>query len=882
MTEPRPPSLRGLVARIFQRLLPHAERQEVLDDLAAEYEDRAVSAGPLSARLWLWRQCLASVPPLIGRSWWRGWTGFEPRASRLQPGGPVMESWIIDLRYSARRLASRPAYTVLAVLTLALGVAGTAAVFSVVRALLLDPLPFAREGEVGVFWLPGGWTEEEFLHLRPEFPGFADVAAYKVADGATLEQPGKPLRLLSGLSASSELFDVLAARPLLGRTFEPQDDRVNAEPVVVVSHALWRELGGDPSLVGAHLMLGGRPRRVVGVMPPGFWFPSPTTQAWLSRPLSPERRVGELELVGRVAPGRRIDNMSGPLAAIAARLGERFRYPAGEWDKLRDPAITPMREYLVGDVRPGLVATLVAVGLILLIACVNVAVLMLGQVGGRATEMAVRAALGADRGRLMQQLIIEATLIGALAGLVGAMLAAAGFRVLVQSLPLGGLGEIAALDWKLFSVAMLVAAGSGVLTALVPGLALWRTNLRASLATTRTGGISTRGGRLEGGLVVAQIALAVLLSVGAGLLIRSVANLRAIDPGVNPSGVAVIDVTVPTQLQPDERRRAYLDALQALQVLPGVRSAAATQRLPLRGSSDNWGVEVRERPDVEATTAFRLVTHEYFETLGIALRQGRGFLATDRAGTERVVVVNEALAAKYFGAENPIGRVLHTGFDDVGERIVGVIDNVAEANLTDPPTPARYMLYEQVPGGVLSATTFVLRTGSTAEVPAVIQAARAALARVAPRIAVDRVTTLQVVFDRAVGPAGQVVTLVSILAGLALVLGAIGVYGMVSHFVARRTRDYGICLALGLPPARVVSQVVGRGVRLVAAGVAAGIVAALMATRLLSSLLYGVTAADPLALVGAVAALLAIGTIAAFVPARRASRTDPAVVLREQ
>jgi putative ABC transport system permease protein len=876
-----PAALRGPAARLFRSLLPYAERDEVLGDLAGEYADRASRHGRTAARLWLWRQILGSVPALVRRSWWRGWTGFEPRASRMHSGGPMLESWIIDARYSARRLASRPTYTLLAVLTLALGAGGTAAIFSIVRTLLLDPLPIAREADVGVFWMPGDWNHQEFLHLRPGFPGFHSVAAYK-SEGATLERSGDALRLVPGLSASAELFQVLGTGPLLGRTFQPGDDRPGAQPVAVLSHGLWQELGGDGAILGRQLRLGGTSRTVVGVMPRGFWFPDPTTRVWLSRSLEPDRRVGELSLIGRIAEGRRIDSMQGPLGAIVAALRERFTYPR-QWDKTKAPAITPVREYLVGDVRPGLVATFAAMTLILLIACVNVAALMLGQVGSRATEMAVRSALGAGRHRLTQQLVIESLLVGALAGVSGSVLAAAVFGLLVQSLPLGALAETATLDWTIFWTAMVVALPAAAIVATVPGLALWRGSLQSTMATARAGGISTRGGRLEGGLVVAQIALAVMLSAGAGLLLRTVANLRGIDPGLDVRAVALLDATVPTQLDVDARRRAYLEALPALQALPGVRAAAATQKLPLRGSGDNWGVSVVGRPDLDGGTTFvRVVTRDYFEALGIAARKGRGFTAADRATTERVVVINEALANKYFPAEDPLGRLLQTGFDDRGERVIGVVGNVAEANLTDAAAPARYMLYEQVPDGIGPETTFVLRAASDAEVPSLLQAARSALARDAPHVAVHRVTSMQAVFDEAVGPAGQVVTLVSLLAGLALVLGAVGVYGVISHFVARRTRDYGIQIALGLPPARLVSQVVGRGLRLVGIGSAVGVASALLLTNLLSSLLYGVSAADPQAIAGAVLTLLTVGTLAAWIPARRASHTDPAIVLREQ
>ena len=784
----------------------------------------------------------------------------------------------MDLRYSARRLASRPTYTMLAVLTLALGAGGTAAIFSIVRELLLKPLPVSHEEQLGVLWFDGSWTEQEFLYFRPNFPGFQRMAAYMPGD-QTLDLDGQPLKLVRGISASSELFDVLGAPPLVGRSFQQGDDAEHAAPVAVLSYGLWQELGGDPSIVGRRLRLGGEARTVVGVMPRGFWFPSPTVRIWTAARLRPERQVGDYTLVGRAANGTRIEHMQGQLDALGASLGRRFTYPPG-WDKTKAPSVRPLRDFLVGDVRTGLLATLAAMALILLIACVNVAALMLGQVSGRSTELAVRSALGAGRQRLVQQLLLESILIGALAGAAGAGLAAATFPVMLQSLPLGALAETATLDWTVFAAAVLVAVASGAAIALVPGIALWRGNLQASLATMRSGGISGRGGRLEGALVVSQIALAVLLSAGAGLLLRSVANLRGIDVGVRSDNVAVIDATMPMQLTHEQRHRVVLDMVRSLQVLPGVRAAAAAEKIPLRGSGDNWGMRVVGKPDLRDTvTAFRIVTDDYFRTMGIAVRRGRGFVPTDRISAERLVVVNEAFVSKYFPVEDPIGRALRT-FDERDERIIGVVRNVAEANLTDPPMPARYMLYEHVPI-MQPAATFVLAGVSADDVPRLIQTGRSAIQRQGRQLAIERTLAMSSVFEDAVGAPGRLATLLTLLAVLALTLGAIGVYGMISHFVTRRMREYGIRLALGLSPDRVVSQILGRGLGLVALGSIFGVIAAIALTRLLSSLLYGVQATDPQALAGAVIALFVAGALAAIVPARRASRTNPATVLRE-
>lgn len=793
----------------------------------------------------------------------------------------MFESWIMDFRYAGRRLMSRPTYALLAVMTLALGAGGTAAIFSVVRTLLLEPLPIAREEQVGVFWMPYSWNEAEFVHLRGRFQGFQKVASFRPSD-VTLENEGGPMRLVPGIAASSELFDVLGTPPMLGRTFVEGEDRIGPELVVVLSHSLWQELGADPNIVGKQLRVGGFSRTVIGVMPRGFWFPSPTTRIWTTAQLNPQNRAGRYALVGRVDEGSKPEAMEGQLAAITRELGATFQYPNPQWDRTRNAKLTPAREYLVGDVRPALVATLAAMGVILLIACANVAALMLGQIDARATELAVRSALGANRQRLVQQLAIESILIGLLAGITGAGLAFAGFELLVRSLPLGALAETAQLDWTVFWSSMAAALVAAVLVAVVPGMALWRgTTLQSTMATTRTGGVAGRGGRIEGGLVIAQMALAVLLAAGAGLLIRSVANLRAIDPGVDIEKVGIVQATMPLRLTPPERMRAILETLPALQALPEVQSVAAAQRLPVNGrSGDNWGIRIVGKPDLgEATTAFRMVTRDYFGTLGMPITKGRNFSPSDRTGSERVVVINEALAAKFFPNEDPIGRMLQT-FDDAGERIVGVVGNAAETNLTEPAPPARYMLYEHVPP-VWYQVSFVIRTDATDRLPALLDMARSAVARAGGQLAVQEVSTMRNKFDLAMGPAGQVVTLLSLLAGLALVLGAVGVYGVISHYVTRRSRDYGIRIALGQQPGRVVRQVVGRGAALVAVGSTIGIVAALAVSRLLESMLYGVKTTDPVAMLSAVAVLLGVGMLAAFVPARRASLTDPAVVLRQ-
>ena len=870
-----------LATGILRALIPFAERGEVLADLASEFAYRVETFGRLSARRWYWQQTLASVPSLVRRSWWRGWSGFEPRANRYQPGGPSMESWIMDARYAARRLVRRPLYAFLSILTLALGIGGTAAVYGIARPILLDRLPYAAEEQLAQFWMPFDWSEQEFLFLRGRIPGFSSVAAYTFGD-VTLSRGDGPSQLLPGIATSAEFFSVLGVSPALGRTFQPGDDVQGAEPVAVISYGVWQELGGEQSIIGTQVRLDGTSRTIVGVMPRGFWFPDPSTRVWVAQRLNPENRSGNYTFIGRVAPGHTVDNMAGPLAQFVRILDERFDYPP-QWDKTKSPVLTPLREWLVGSLTPALVATLVAMGLILLIACANVAALMLGQVEGRTTELAVRSALGANRRRLTQQLVAEAALLGLASGLVGALLAAVAFKVIVAALPLGAWGESASMSWTVFGAAMLVAVGAATLVAIAPGIAMWRSDIRETLGSSRTGGIAGRGGRIESSLVVAEVALAVVMAAGAGLLIRSVTKLYGVQPGVETSGIGVVDIVMPSNLSTAQRRQLLTELTAGLRTMPGVAQAGFAQKLPLRGPGWSFGFELEGDPESRGTTTFvRFVSPDYLQTMGVAVKDGRLFTEADRtagASGDGVVVINEALAKKYFKGANPIGRRIANGTGG-WVRVIGVVGDVAEANLTDTREPARYMLSD-TPPFLSNINALVFKTAGRSP-EAALDDARQLVQRLAPTVAVQRVTTMDRVLDLAVGPARQVMQLLAILTTLALILGAVGVYGVISHFVNRRSRDWGVRIALGMMPSRVVRMIVRRGAALVSIGVVIGIAAFFALARLLGSFLYGVGAGDPLAMVSATVVLLVVGVLAALIPGLRASRTDPAIVLREQ
>ena len=794
-------------------------------------------------------------------------------------GWQRVEQLAQDSWYAIRILRRRPVYALLSVVTLALGVGGTASVYGVAHGVLLSPLPYAHEREVGVFWMKTDWTHEEYLYIRGRTPGFREVALYRKSD-SVLRTSGGPARLVPAVTASAELLDVLGAAPFLGRGFHKGDDVAGAERVALLSFRLWQELGGDPSIIGTHVMLDGSPRTVIGVMPRGFWFPDPSVRIWTPVLLRPESRSWNSTLIGRVAPNQDIRAMGAPLAQLTAMLDKQFDYPARR-DKTKARQITPVRDDLLGPMQPAILATFAATALILLIGCANVAALVLGQVDARSAEFAVRSALGANRRRLAQQLIVEVLIVAAVASTLGAALAWVGFSIVTDALPLGAWASTAP-DWRVFASALAIAVVAASVVILVPIVSLYRRDLRGVLSAARVGGIEGRGGRLESGLVVAQVALAVMVAAGAALLARSVANMYAVQPGVSVDGVAVVDVVFDGTLDRASREQTLDELERALRALPGVASVGAGQNLPLRGGGYRADLQIDERPDIQgAATEYRMVTPGYLESLGVALRGGRAITNEDRSDTARVVVINEAFAQRYFPGVDPIGRSIGVNVKGERFRIVGIVADAAEKGLTDAAEPVRYVALAQSPW-IDDAQSIVLRTAPGAAETSLLEPVRRTIARVAPTVAVQQTTTMRRVLDTSVGPVRQVVLLLSLLTGLALILGAVGVYGVMTHFASRRRRDWAIRIAIGLPSSRVITHVLGHGALLVSAGIAAGLVGAAILTRLLSSFLYGVSAIDPIAFVAAGATLFGVGIVAAFVPAVRAGMADPLIALREQ
>jgi predicted permease len=794
-----------------------------------------------------------------------------------------------DVRYAVRQLRKNPAFGLLAVLTLALGIGGTVALFSVVNGLLIRPLPVRDEARVMTFWSPFNWRGEEFDFAKERLRTFESLAAWS-NDGFTL-RTGQGSTLHLATVASAELFDVLGTPPLLGRTFRPGEDRPGADPVIVLSHPLWQQhFGADPAVIGRRVDVNGRLTTVIGVMPPDFYFPDPEMDAWMPLDLDPAtsnyQNNGWLVLTGRLRPEVAETQVQADLEAFATALGERWTYPAA-WDKTRNPATTPLRAYIMGDVRPMVLLLLGAVGMVLLMACVNVAALLLTKAADRTGEMSVRAALGAGRLRLARQVLTESVILGLVSGAVGMGLAVALFDTLVASLPLPGqLGDTLKLDWTTLVAGMTLSVGTGALVALAPMRDLLRGRVGRNTLGTRTQGGGVAGpGRLQGALVVAEVLLSVMLATGAALLIRTVDGLRSIDTGFDPHGVIALDVFVPPGGMADDERALFFQTLvERAQAMPGVTAAGLINRLPLRDGGWQGTVRIEDRPDLDDTrrpnSFWRAVTPETFAALGARVVRGRSVEAADVLGTPQVVVVNETFARRMWGNQDPLGKRISGGFSDGDWReVVGVVADIAVSRLHGDAPMAMYVPWDQ---GLHTTEYGLLVLRTSGDAAALAGPARALITGLDDRAAVGRAETMEHVVDDAMAEALRLRFFLGLFSALGIVLGTVGIYGVVSYGVQRRRAEFGIRMALGAAPGRLLGDVVRGGMVPVLLGVSGGLAASLMTSTVLARYLYGVAPTDVTALAWAAGVLTGAGLLAALVPAWRASGTDPAVALRSE
>jgi predicted permease len=797
-----------------------------------------------------------------------------------------------DLRFSLRQLRRNPAFTAIALVTLALGIGANTAIFSVVRGVLLRELPYAEpdrlirvfsRNERGRFSV----SPADFVDWRRQSKTFSALAA-TVESTVNLTGSGTAERFRQA-RVSANTFQLLGVGVALGRAFLPGEDVPDAPRVVILSDGLWRgRFGADPAIVGKSITLDGYQTEIIGVAPPEMRYPSPVsmwmTTRFTENDLSESSRGARwIDVVGRLAPGVSMEEAQSEMNVIARRIElQDPKHNAGYSTQL-----LLLRDEMVGDVRPALLVLLTTVGLVLLIACANVASLMLGRTAARESELAVRTALGAGRGRLVRQLLTESCCLALAGGAVGLVLALGGTRLLVALAPadIPRLYDVR-VDGMVLLFTLVATAVAALCFGAIPALQVSAGQTVLHLRTGDRGSRSRPGSaRARSTLVVAEITLALMLLVGAGLLIRSFSRLRQVNPGFSAAHVSTFTLTLsPVKYATIEQQRVFAKALlDAVHRIPGVDSAAVTFGLPLSGTSFQLSFDVAGRPapppNAEPRAQVRIVSPGYFATVGIPLRRGRSFGDGDRPGAPRVMVVSEETARRYFPGEDPIGKRIDFGWGRDGDRlageIVGVVGDVRQHGLSKELTPHVYAVWDQWP---LDELTIVMR--SRGDPAAALVAARGAVGSLDRDLPVYDAFTLESMVDRALGQPRFYVLLLSIFAGLAVVLAVVGIYGVIAYTVQQRTREIGIRIALGASRERVVGMVVRRGLALAGAGVALGTAGALGLTRVLQTLLFGVSARDPATFVAVAALLGGVAVVASWLPARRAARVDPLTAMR--
>jgi len=802
-----------------------------------------------------------------------------------------MATIVQDLRYALRLLRTRPGFAVVAILTLALGIGATTAIFSVVHAVLLSPLPFRDAdrlvqvrivgGKGGLFPLP----DTDFFAWRAE-NRTADAVAVFNPEAATLTGDG-PAERLGAASVTDRFFDVLGARPLFGRVLQEGDDKPGAPKTVVISYGLWtRRFHGDPTIVGRAIALDSESHTIVGVMPPDFRFPAADVEVWRVLTMNAPQRRGPFYTSGiaRLKPGVRIDELQANLATISAGL--KRRYPGPDAWLLN---AVPLQDAIVGDVRAILYALLGAVGFLLLIATANVANLLLARAAARDREIAVRGALGAGWARIAAQLVTESVVLAIVAGAAGLLVAAWGTRALLALAPEGipRLAEVR-MSMPVFGFTFAIAAICGVLFGVAPAARASKTPLVEALKEGGRGGASLSHRRAQRLLVVSEIALALMLSVGAGLMIRSFAALQRVSPGFEPSHLLTFRLSLPSARY-DTRakiRTFYETLVQRIEALPGVRAAGLTVSLPphLLSMTDNFTPEGMTLPPNTAAPLGPLlfVSERYFTALGTPLVRGRFFTERDDRGAPEVVIINETLEKQYFRGQDPIGKRLKDGGPErpIGPNnpwmtIVGVVGDVSYSGLAAPPEPTVYYPFKQA---ITTTQYVVVRTAGDPRSAGA--AARDIVASLDKDLPIVRLSTMDDLMTASVASPRFRTTLVAIFAAVGLLLAAIGIYGVMSYAVTERTHEIGVRTALGADRRDVLRLVLGEAIALAAAGVAVGLCGAFATTRLIRALLFHVEPTDPITFAGISLVLVAAALAASYIPARRAMRVDPMVALR--
>jgi putative ABC transport system permease protein len=806
-----------------------------------------------------------------------------------------MGSFWQDIRYGFRALRARPGFTVISIIALALGIGANTAIFSVINALLLRPLPYAQADRLVWIWdrNPGNGIEREsvsipnFRDWRAQNQSFAELTAWGRTQ-SVLTGAGEPERL-AGASVVANFFTTFGTQPALGRAFTPEENTPGQNRLVILSHGLWqRRFGGNPKLLGEAITLNGIPYTVIGIMRADFKQPEPGLLAvpdfWIPLGINPSgdgRRGDFLRVVGRLKDGVSFQQARAEMEAITARLAKEYPAANAGWTAY----VLTLHERFVGDLKTALLVLVGAVGFLLLIACANVANLLLARAAAREREIAVRSALGAGRMRLMRQFLTESALLAILGGAAGLMIAFWGVEALLALAPanLPRLDEIS-VSRTVFLFTLGISLATGFIFGLAPALHATKINLNESLKESgRSVSGGRRGGRLRNAVISAEIALAMVLLVGAGLMVRSFLRLQSVDPGFRPERMLTFQVSLPRAKYPEGPQiGAFYDSLlERLRALPGVEAASAIDSAPLSGGGNflSFVIEGRPAPPPEQVIDAETyaITPGYFSTLGIPIVRGEDFSTRHGATAPGVTIINEALVQRYFPNEDPIGKRITLGNPQTGPwlTIIGIARNVQHQSLDGAPYPQMYGVHTQQAPRLLS---FIVRTSS--DPLSLISAARSQVRALDADLPVARVTTIEQLMSDSIARPRFNTTLLIVFAGVGLLLAAVGIYGVISYSVAQRTHEIGVRLALGASRGDVLKLVLKQGLKLALGGVLLGAAGAVALAQLMKSLLFNISASDPLTFVGVAAVLVGVAALACYIPARRATKVDPMIALR--
>lgn len=875
--------IRRLMSNLIQRdRVEHELDAEVNSYLTQLVDERiAVGTNPRDAL----REALIEL---------EGVEQVKERVRDVRVGAMIEQLWQ-DIRYAVRMLRKNPGFTSIAVITLALGIGVNTAIFSLVDGILLRPLPYEQpdrlvrlvqsQRQLGLdTW---NLSQATFSFLRDNNHSLESVAAYTTS-GANLTGSGEPERVTIG-TVSADFFKVLGIPPLLGRGFSAGEDTPGKNGVCVISFGFWqRRFGGDPNIIGKSLELNSAAAEVIGVMPVGFSFPRPGIDLWTPVALNPTRTAPYfLRAIGRLGSGVSLAEAQAETTGVLWDYARQHpdtsesRIPLDQGSALKT-IVTPLKEAMVGSTQKPLIILLCAVGLVLLIACANVANLLLARATSRVREIAVRFALGASPSRVARQLLTESVVLALIGAAAGVMLAWIGVRML-DRLPIEGIPriEVVTVDMRVLAFTAGIGLLTGLLFGLMPALRAYRMGIVAGMHEGGRGGTSSR--RSSSVLVAAQFALSFVLLIGAGLLVKSFQRLQSVDLGFNPEKLLTMVVSLPARKysKPQQSVQFYQNLIDRMRSVPGVRSAGLTTNIPFVGddNSDNFIVEGHEPKTGEEGVQTQLlsITPGHLQVMGIPLLSGRDFLETDTTDSQPVAIIDETLARMYWADGDALGKRIETTGDMQWMTIVGVVGGIKQDGFAEELKPHVYMPVAQSPELLAK---LVVRTDGPPT--ATLGAIKSEVSALDPNIPVFSIRTMQDVIDRTLNSQRLTNILLTSFSVLALALAAVGIYGTMSLYVGSRKNEFGIRMALGAQPGMLLRSVLKEGSMLIAAGVATGVVGALTLTRTITSLLFHVSPTDPVVFTGVSLVLVVVALTACFVPARRASRVDPITALRHE